>query len=206
MDDESAEQAYLQVDPRCYVRQNSNVSLNVHRKSDTPRLEKGHSLNVDTRPSPSTNCVSPHRQSSFDVAVAHRFQQQQQQQQQAGSTLSPGSSTQHDLYYTPHGSSLSVMVNQSFTTPLGSQHLSAPVPSTQRKYSTGMILERKNLSATLESSGELRRGISLQWNRSLVFRSNIYHSLVDFSARARTFSIARTFVTACQRATCINQQ
>ena len=180
MEDESAEQDYLQVDPRCYVRQNSNVSLDVHRKSDTPRLEKGHSLNVDTRPSPSTNCVSPHRQSSFDVAVAHHFQQQQQQ---PGSTLSPGSSTQHDLYYTPHGSSLSVMVNQSFTTPLGSQHLSAPVPSTQRKYSTGMILERKNLSATLDSSGERTRGISSQWNRSLLFRSNIYHSLVDFSAR-----------------------
>ena len=99
------EQAYLQVDPRCYVRQNSNVSLIAHRKSDTPRLEKGHSINVDTRPSPSSASLSPHRQSSFDVTLACRSQLQQL------STPSPATSTQQEIYYTPRGSSLSVFGN-----------------------------------------------------------------------------------------------
>ncbi len=141
MDDE---QSYLQVDPRCYVRQNSNVSLTAHRKSDTPRLEKGHSLNADTRPSPSSTALSPYRQSSFDVTLAYRPQPQQP------SSPSPTASTQQDIYYTPRGSSLSVVGNPvSNTPPAGSQHLSPPTPSTSRKNSAAIILEKKDLTATI---------------------------------------------------------
>jgi len=140
MDDE---QSYLQVDPRCYVRQNSNASLSVHRKSDTPRLEKGHSINVDTRPSPSSTSLSPYRQSSFDVTLAYRCQPQPP-------SPSPTVSTQQDLYYTPRGSSLSVVGNPVSNTPTGSQHLSPPTPSTSRKNSAAIIVEKKDLTATLD--------------------------------------------------------
>jgi len=136
MDDE---QSYLQVDPRCYVRQNSNASLSVHRKSDTPRLEKGHSINVDTRPSPSSTSLSPYRQSSFDVTLAYCPQP---------SSLTV--STQQDIYYTPRGSSLSVVGNPVSNTPTGSQHLSPPTPSTSRKNSAAIIVEKKDLTATLD--------------------------------------------------------
>jgi len=136
------EQLYLQVDPRCYVRQNSNVSLTAHRKSDTPRLEKGHSINVDTRPSPSSTSLSPYRQSSFDVALAYHSQQQ-------SLTPSPTTSTQQDIYYTPRGSSLSVVGNPISNTPTGSQHLSPPIITTSRKNSAAIIVEKKDLAATL---------------------------------------------------------
>lgn len=138
------EQSYLQVDPRCYVRQNSNVSLAAHRKSDTPRLEKGHSLNVDTRPSPSSTSLSPYRQSSFDVTLAYRSQPQQT------SSPSPSTSTQQEIYYTPRGSSLSVVTNPVSTPPTGSQHLSPPTPSASRKNSAAIIIEKKDLTATLD--------------------------------------------------------
>lgn len=140
------EQAYLQVDPRCYVRQNSNVSLMTHRKSDTPRLEKGHSLNVDTRSSPSSTSLSPYRQSSFDVTFAYGSQQQP-------STPSPATSTQQDIYYTPRGSSLSVVGNQLSNTST-SQHLSPPTPSASRKNSAAIIHEKKDLTATIDPSGK----------------------------------------------------
>ncbi|CAF4655691.1 unnamed protein product [Rotaria sp. Silwood1] len=140
MDDE---QAYLQVDPRCYVRQNSNLSLTTHRKSDTPRLEKGHSLNVDTRSSPSTTSLSPYRQSSFDVTFAYRSQPQPL-------ISSPASSTQQDIYYTPRGSSLSVVGNPLTNISTTSQHLSPPTPSTSRKNSSIIIVEKKDLTATID--------------------------------------------------------
>jgi len=140
MDDE---QAYLQVDPRCYVRQNSNASLNVQRKSDIPRLEKGRSLNVDTRPSPSSTSLSPYRQSSFDVTLSYHSPQQP-------STPTSLASTQQDIYYTPRGSSLSVIGNPLSNTPTGSQHLSPPTPSTSRKNSVAIILEKKDLTSTAE--------------------------------------------------------
>ncbi|CAF0802048.1 unnamed protein product [Rotaria sordida] len=140
MDDE---QAYLQVDPRCYVRQNSNISLTTHRKSDTPRLEKGHSLNVDTRSSPSATSLSPYRQSSFDVTFACRSQPQPL-------TSSPASSIQQEIYYTPRGSSLSVIGNPLSNTSTISQHLSPPTPSTSRKNSNSIIVEKKNLTATID--------------------------------------------------------
>jgi hypothetical protein len=151
IDDEPTEHAYLQVDPRCYVRQNSNASLIAHRKSDTPRLEKGHSLNVDTRPLPSSTSLSPYRQSSFDVTLACRSPPQI-------STPSPGVSTQHEIYYTPRGSSLSVVNNPVLTTPSGSQHLSPPTPSTSRKNSIAFILEKKELTVTLDPSGKQKIG------------------------------------------------
>jgi hypothetical protein len=137
------EQLYLQVDPRCYVRQNSHASLTAHRKSDTPRLEKGHSINVDTRPSTSSSSLSPYRQSSFDVTLSYQSQQQ-------SSTTSPTTSTQQEIYYTPRGSSLSVVGNTISNTPTGSQHLSPPTPSTSRKNSTAIIVEKKDLTATLD--------------------------------------------------------
>lgn len=138
------EQLYLQVDPRCYVRQNSHTSLFPHRKSDTPRLEKGHSLNVDTRlSSSSSTSLSPYRQSSFDVPSTYHSQQQP-------SAPSPTTSTQQDIYYTPRGSSLSVVANPVSTPPTGSQHLSPPTPSTSRKNSTAIIVEKKDLTATLD--------------------------------------------------------
>ncbi len=115
-----------------------------HRKSDTPRLEKGYSLNVDTRPSPSSASLSPYRQSSFDVTFAYGSQLQP-------STPSPATSTQQDIYYTPRGSSLSVVGNPLSNTQTGSQHLSLPTPSTSRKNS-GVILEKKDLTATLDPS------------------------------------------------------
>ncbi|CAF1098541.1 unnamed protein product [Adineta steineri] len=135
------EQAYLQVDPRCYVRQNSNASLVAHRKSDAPRLEKGRSLNVDTRPSPLSTSLSPYRQSSFDVALAYHSQQQ-------SSTPTSLASTQPDIYYTPRGSSLSVLGNPLSNTPTGSQHLSPPTPSTSRKNSIALIIDKKDRTAT----------------------------------------------------------
>ena len=143
-DTKDEEQSYLQVDPRCYVRQNSNASLIPYRKSDLPRLEKGHSIYVDTRPSPSSTSLSPYRQSSFDVTLAYRSPQQ------LISTPSGSSSTQQDVYYTPRGSSLSVMGNPTSNTPTGSQHLSLPTPSTSRKNSAAIILEKKDLTATID--------------------------------------------------------
>lgn len=147
IDEETSEQSYLQVDPRCYVRQNSQASIFAHRKSDTPRLEKGHSLNVDTRPSPSSTSLSPYRQSSFDVPLACRTPQQQQQM----STPSPSQSTQQDIYYTPRGSCLSIMANPLLpVTTSGSQHLSAPTASNSRKNSAGLLIEKKDLTAILD--------------------------------------------------------
>ncbi|CAF1273526.1 unnamed protein product [Adineta ricciae] len=153
------EQAYLQVDPRCYVRQNSSTTLALlaHRKSDTPRLEKGHSLNADTRPSPSS--LSPYRQSSFDVNLAYRSQQQQQQPSSPTSLAS----TQPDIYYTPRGSSLSVMGNPVSNTPTSSQHLSPPTPTASRKNSIALIIEKKDLTATLDTFG----------NQPLTVRSSV---------------------------------
>lgn len=162
IDDESAEQAYLQVDPRCYVRQNSNASLLGHRKSDTPRLEKGHSLNVDTRPSPSGATLSPYRQSSFDVTLAY-------QSQQGATTTSPSQSTLQEVYYTPRGSNLSILTNPlgatatpaaSTTTTLTTspQHLSAPPTAIPRKNSAALILEKKDLTATFDPSGKRNGG------------------------------------------------
>lgn len=141
------EQAYLQVDPRCYVRQNSNVSLMAHRKSDTPRLEKGHSLNVETRSSPSSTSLSPYRQSSFDVTFACRSQPQTL-------TPSPTTSTQQEIYYTPRGSNLSVVGNPMTNASTSSQHLSPPTPSASRKNSAAIIVEKKELTATLDPSGK----------------------------------------------------
>ncbi|UJR34105.1 hypothetical protein I4U23_021513 [Adineta vaga] len=140
------EQAYLQVDPRCYVRQNSNINLLAQRKSDTPRLEKGHSLNVDTRPSPSSTSLSPYRQSSFDVTLAYRSQQHP-------STPTSLASTQPDIYYTPRGSSLSVVGNPLSNTPTSSQHLSPLTPTASRKNSIALIIEKKDLTATLDTFG-----------------------------------------------------
>jgi hypothetical protein len=145
-DDDPSEQ-YLQVDPRCYVRQNSNLSVNAYRKkSETPRLEKGLSLNVDTRPSP-TSSLSPYRQSSFDVTLADGSHNQH------SSISSPAASTQHEIYFTPRGSSLSVMGNTPTNTPPGSQHLSPPTPITSRKNSES---EKKDLTASIDPSGKSR--------------------------------------------------
>jgi hypothetical protein len=140
-DDEPAEQ-YLQVDPRCYVRQKSMTN---YKKSETPRLEKGHSINVDTRPSHSPSSLSPFRQSSFDVVVPHRSQNQQ-----IPSTPSPAISTQQEIFFTPRGSSLSVIGNISTGTPPGSQHLSPPMSFTSRQNST----EKKDMAVTLDVSGK----------------------------------------------------
>jgi hypothetical protein len=171
------EQLYLQVDPRCYVRQNSNASLTPHRKSDTPRLEKGHSLNVDTRPSSSSSTsLSPYRQSSFDVTLTYQSQQQP-------STPSPTTSTQHEIYYTPRGSSLSVVTNPVSTPPTGSQHLSPPTPSTSRKNSTAIIVEKKELTVTLNPFSKsmfIRCFISM---KIFVFRFNIYCTFCSCSTR-----------------------
>ncbi|CAF4294658.1 unnamed protein product, partial [Adineta steineri] len=89
-EDESSAQ-YLQVDPRCYVRQNSNNSLSTQRRSETPRLEKGYTINIDTRPSP-TASLSPYRQSSFDVASAYYSPNNQP------STPTSMLSTQQDIF------------------------------------------------------------------------------------------------------------
>lgn len=139
-DDEPAEQ-YLQVDPRCYVRQKPNISLTTYKKSETPRLEKGHSINVDTRPPPSPSSLSPYRQSSFDVTVAH----------QLSPTPSPAISTQQEIFFTPRGSSLSVIGNISPSTPASSQHLSPPISFTSRQNS---ITDKKDLAVALDSSGK----------------------------------------------------
>jgi hypothetical protein len=163
IDDESSEQAYLQVDPRCYVRQTLNPSSIAHRKSDTPRLEKGHSLNVDTR-SPSSS-VSPYRQSSFDVTSAYQLPQQLPMKT-LSPTLSP--STQQDIYYTPRGSSYSILAHPVLTPPTGSQHLSPASASTSRKNSIGVIHEKKELTATLVPSG---------MSSVTMFRSNAFVSL-----------------------------
>jgi hypothetical protein len=143
-DDEPAEQ-YLQVDPRCYVRQKSNASLTTYRKSETPRLEKGHSINVDTRPPPTSASLSPYRQSSFDVTLASRSHNQQ------SSTPSPAVSSQHEIYYTPRESNLSTVDNISTNTPPGSQHLSPPTPITSRQNST---IEKKDFTVKIDASGK----------------------------------------------------
>ncbi|CAF1018298.1 unnamed protein product [Didymodactylos carnosus] len=102
--------SYLQVDPRCYVRNNSTCShLTVMpnllpRKSDpccgpttsTARLEKVYSLNSDQRQLRLTS----HRQSSFDVATYR-------QQLNPTNDTSPSFYSQ-EVYYTPRGSNLSV--------------------------------------------------------------------------------------------------
>jgi len=145
-DDDPAEQ-YLQVDPRCYVRQKSNASITTYRRAETPRLEKGYSINVDTRPSPTSSSLSPYRQSSFDVTLDYRSHNQQ------SSTLSPAVSTQQDIYFTPRGSSFSVVGNTSTSTPPGSQHLSPPTPIPTRQNST---IEKKDLTVQLDTSGKYR--------------------------------------------------
>ncbi len=172
MDDE---QSYLQVDPRCYVRQNSIASSIAHRKSDTPRLEKGHSINVDTRPSPSSTSLSPYRQSSFDVTLADRFLQQPL-------APSPTTSTQQDIYYTPRGSSLSVFGNPISNIPTGSQHLSPPTPSTSRKNSIAIIHEKKDLTAKLDPFSKKSILFNNQINNHL-FRSNIYSTFISCTTR-----------------------
>ncbi|UJR13259.1 hypothetical protein I4U23_000280 [Adineta vaga] len=123
-DDEPTEQ-YLQVDPRCYVRQNSNNSVIIEKRSDIPRLEKGYTINIDTRPS-GTSSLSPYRQSSFDVNLAYHTPPQQP------STPSSMIIPQQEMYFTPRGSSLSVQGNPSTSTPPGSQHLSPPVSIIKR--------------------------------------------------------------------------
>ncbi len=133
-DDEPAEQ-YLQVDPRCYVRQKSNISV----KPETPRLEKGHSINVDTRPSPTSSSLSPYRQSSFDVTLACRSHNQQ------------SSTPSTEIYYTPRESILSVVDNISTNTPSTSQHLSPPTPITSRQNST---IEKKDFTVKIDASGK----------------------------------------------------
>ena len=127
-DDEPVEQ-YLQVDPRCYVRQ----SMNTHRRG----LEKGHSINVDTRPSgTSSSSLSPYRQSSFDVT-----------HYSPDRTISSMTS-QQEMFFTPRGSSLSVVAHFSTGTPPGgSQHLSPPISFTSRQNS---ITEKKDLHRTSE--------------------------------------------------------
>ncbi len=143
-DDEPTEQ-YLQVDPRCYVRQKANTLATSSRKAEIPRLEKGHSINVDTRPSPTSSLLSPYRQSSFDVTLASHSQNQQHP------TPSPSISTQNEFYFTPRGSSLSVVGNISTNTPPGSQHLSPPTPITTRQNST---IEKKDVTVQLDVSGK----------------------------------------------------
>jgi hypothetical protein len=145
-DDKPAEQ-YLQVDPRCYVRQNSNVSVNSYRKSETPRLEKGHSLNVDTRPTYGSS-LSPYRQSSFDVTLAYGSHNQPQP-----STPSPAVSTQQEIYFTPRGSNLSVVGNPPSNTPTDSQRLSPLTPTASKKNSA---IEKKDVTVKLDPNGKER--------------------------------------------------
>ena len=90
------------------------------------------------------------------MALAYRSPQQQQQQI---STPSPSPSTQQDMYYTPRGSSFSIMANPlltttTTTTTTGTQHLAAPITSNSRKNSTGILLEKKDLTAILDSPGK----------------------------------------------------
>ncbi len=142
--DHEATEQYLQVDPRCYVRQNSNTSVATQRRPEIPRLEKGYTISIDTRPSP-TSSLSPYRQSSFDVALAYHSPNQ------LSSKPSPAVSTQQEIYFTPRGSSLSVVGNPSTNTPPGSQHLSPPTSIINKKTST---IEKKDLTVKLNSSGK----------------------------------------------------
>ena len=65
-------------------------------------------------------------------------------------TSSTSTSSQQEMYYTPRGSSLSVVGNPLSNTPPSSQHLSPPTPSTSRKNSAAIILEKKDLTATVD--------------------------------------------------------
>jgi len=157
IDDEPAEH-YLQVDPRCYVRQKSNVSIGSYRRSETPRLEKGLSLNVDTR-SPTPSSLSPYRQSSFDVALAYGSGNQ------TSPTPSPAVSTLQDIYFTPRGSSVSVMAAVATGTPPGSQHLAIPVAMPTRQNSTP--IERKDLSVKVATTSGKRKPIEFLFFKSI---------------------------------------
>lgn len=125
-EDEPVEQ-YLQVDPRCYVRQMNHQNS---RRGEYPRLEKVHSINVDTRPSGPSTSLSPYRQSSFDVVLTHHSPDRQ-----ISSIPSPSISLQQDIFFTPRGSSLSVLGHVAAGTPPGSQHLSPPISSNSRQNS-----------------------------------------------------------------------
>lgn len=163
------------MDPRCYVRQNSNASLTVNRKSETPRLEKGFSINIDTRPNNSTSSLSPYRQSSFDVSLASRSPKPAQVL-----TPTPSPTTQPELYYTPRGSSLSIVTNPIMKTNLTNSQLLTPTATpASRKNSTSISSEKKEITASLDPSGEkeivsfelychsLMSSFSEQWNSSI---------------------------------------
>ncbi|CAF1397408.1 unnamed protein product [Adineta ricciae] len=143
--DEKPAENYLQVDPRCYVRQNSTSSVILQKRSETPRLEKGHSINIDTRPSGTSSSLSPYRQSSFDVTLAYHTPTQQP------STPSSIISTPQEMFFTPRGSSLSVHGNSPTSTPQGSQHLLPPVAIISKKPTP---IEKKDLTVQLNSSSK----------------------------------------------------
>lgn len=129
-DDERIEQ-YLQVDPRCYVRQ---LRSSISRRGEYARLEKVHSINVDTRPSgPSISSLSPYRQSSFDVVLTPHSPDRQ--------IPSPMISSQQEIFFTPRGSSLSVVGHLTTGTPVGSQHLSPPNSIENKDLSSGKFLK-----------------------------------------------------------------
>ncbi len=78
------------------------------------------------------------------MALAYRSQNQQPL------TPSPALSTQKEIYFTPRGSSFSVVGNISINTPPGSQHLSPPTPITSRQNT----IEKKDLMVQLDASGK----------------------------------------------------
>ncbi|CAF3851043.1 unnamed protein product [Adineta steineri] len=184
-EDESSAQ-YLQVDPRCYVRQNSNNSLSTQRRSETPRLEKGYTINIDTRPSP-TASLSPYRQSSFDVTSAYYSPNNQP------STPTCMLSTQQDIFFTPRGSSLSVVGNPSTNTPPGSQHLSPPPPVINKKNSP---IEKKDITVQMNPSTQTSKILSSisQRERS----TSINNSSVD--KQSRSFDAANLLRPVIHRA------
>ena len=140
------------MDPRCYVRHESQLSTTLSRKLNAARLEKGQSFNVDTRPIVnSSTSLSPYRQSSVDVPLplSTPFPSAPYQQQQP----------QQEAYFTPRGSSLSVMGSQSTNTPTGSQHLSPPSTSSATAVNVSRQargLEKKHLTAQIEFAGKRR--------------------------------------------------
>ena len=148
------------MDPRCYVRHESQLSTTLSRKLNTARLEKGHSFNVDTRSIVnSSTSLSPYRQSSVDVTLpltspspSAPYEQPQQQQ---------------EIYFTPRGSSLSVMGSQSINTPTGSQYLSAPLtsPATiiNMTRQVHVFEKKKNLTAQIDLTGKRREREKCQY-------------------------------------------
>ncbi len=71
---------------------------------------------------------------------------------QLSPTPSPSVSTQQEIYFTPRGSSLSVVGNTPTNTPPGSQHLSIPTPVQSRKNSD---IEKKEMTAELDLSSKI---------------------------------------------------